>query len=245
MKDSFSKQAIVYSKYRPVYPQVLFDCINSVVAHKKLAWDCGTGNGQTAKELSKYFEQVYATDISAKQIENASTADNITYALEPAEQTSLKDNSVNLITVSQALHWFNFTAFYDEVKRVSTPGAVIAVWAYSLLKITPVVDKIIEHYHFEILKDYWDTERKYVDDGYANIPFPFTQINHPSFEISVNWTLQDLEGYLTTWSALQNFITANNFNPVPALIEKIKAYWQPETSLPVVFPIHLKIGYVH
>ncbi len=245
MKDNFSKQANIYSKYRPVYPQALFNCINDTVPQKKLAWDCGTGNGQTAKELCKYFEEIYATDISAKQIENASHADNIIYAIEPAEHTSLKDKSVNLITVSQALHWFNFSAFYKEVKRVGAADSVIAVWAYSLLNISPEIDSIIQHYHFETLKNSWDQERKYVDDGYATIPFPFRQIEHPHFEIKLNWSLMDLEGYLNTWSALQKFIAANNYNPVKDLMAEITPFWPTGASLQILFPIHLKMGWVH
>ena len=71
MKDNFSKQADVYAKYRPTYPRDLFDFILSYVANKQAAWDCGTGNGQTAKELAVHFEKVVATDISQKQIDNA------------------------------------------------------------------------------------------------------------------------------------------------------------------------------
>ena len=55
----------------------------------------------------------------------------VEYVLEPAEQTSLSDHSVDLITVARAIHWFS--TVYSEVRRVAKPGAVIAVWAYSLL----------------------------------------------------------------------------------------------------------------
>lgn len=245
MKDNFSDRARFYLLYRPQYPPTLIDFIINHVSIKKLAWDCGTGNGQTAKEIAKYFAQVYATDISAQQLENASLSANIIYALEPAERTSLQDNSVNLITVSQALHWFNFAAFYNEVKRVSAPGAVIAVWAYGLISITPAINKIIQHYHFETLKDYWDEERKHVDDNYANIPFPFKQIPHPAFHINVNWRLEELEGYLNTSSAIKKFIAQNNFNPVEELLVKIKARWKDGVARPITFPIHLKMGFVH
>ena len=198
MKDNFSNQAAVYAKYRPRYPLALFEYIVSFVKDKKLAWDCGTGNGQTAKELSKYFESVYATDISSKQIEHAVKEKNIIYSIEPAEETGINDRTTDLVTVSQALHWFNFDKFYQEVKRVSKPEGLIAVWTYSLLQIDPVTDALIHTYHFETLETYWDVERKYVDDGYRTIPFPFKQISTPEFFIEVNWDLQDLEGYFNT-----------------------------------------------
>jgi ubiquinone/menaquinone biosynthesis C-methylase UbiE len=245
MKDNFSKQSDTYAKYRPVYPQELFDCITGFVPSKKLVWDCGTGNGQTAAVLCKYFEKVYATDISKNQIDNAVQAANIIYALEPAEQTSLEDNSVDLVTVSQALHWFDFEKFYGEVKRVSKKKGIIAAWTYNLLQIDPITDKIIHHYHFDTLETYWDKERAHVNDNYANIPFPFDPIVTPHFSIKVKWNVEDLEGYLNTWSALQKFISLNNFNPVDGLIEKIKENWPSEEIRPVEFPLTIKIGYVH
>ncbi|MGG9963908.1 class I SAM-dependent methyltransferase [Ferruginibacter sp. SUN106] len=242
MKDNFSKQAAGYAKYRPQYPETLFTYIVDFVKEKNTAWDCGTGNGQTAAALSKYFNTVIATDISQQQIDNAYQANNIFYSLQPAEQTHLANKSIDLITVSQALHWFNFEQFYAEVNRVAKPGAVIAVWTYSLLQITPAIDAIIHHYHFNTLANYWDAERKYVDDNYASVPFPFEEENTPPFVIQLNWSLKDLEGYFYTWSALQKFITANSYSPVDALMEQIKPLWGAEEKREIIFPVHLRLG---
>src|ERR1700674_1499230 len=108
MKDNFSQYAELYAKYRPSYPQELYDFILTQVNHKQAAWDCGTGNGQTAIVLSGYFEKVFATDISQRQLENAYPAANIFYSVQPAERTDFPDKTFDLITVSQALHWFQF-----------------------------------------------------------------------------------------------------------------------------------------
>jgi len=244
MKDNFSTHAGLYARYRPQYPAALFEYIISFVKDKKLAWDCGTGNGQTAGELSKYFEKVYATDISNKQIEHAVKEKNILYAVEPAERTAIEDNSVDLITISQALHWFDLDQFYPEVKRVSKPGAIIAAWTYSLLQTDPITDALIYRHHYETLENYWDAERKHVDDGYKNLSFPFKQIESPEFFIEVHWNLQELEGYFNTWSALQKFIAQNNYNPVTNLVEEIKQHWPLLETRKILFPIHLKLGYV-
>jgi ubiquinone/menaquinone biosynthesis C-methylase UbiE len=243
MKDNFSKQAAVYAKYRPQYPQELFDFILQQVKERKAAWDCGTGNGQAAKELAQYFEKVYATDISQKQLDEAIPADNVYYSLYPAECTNLSDNSIDLVTVSQALHWFNFEKFYREVKRVAKQDSCIAVWMYSLLRISKEIDPVIEDYHFGTLQQYWDAERKYVDDNYADIPFPFEELKTAAFAIEYYWTLADLEGYLNTWSALQKFIGVNKYNPVPELIEKIKPHWLAG-QMKIVFPVHLQTGLI-
>lgn len=245
MKDNFSTQSGGYAKHRPQYPASLFEFIISYVNDRQFAWDCGTGNGQAAKELSKYFDEVYASDISSKQIEHAEQRENIRYIVEPAENTTLENNSVDLVAISQALHWFDFDKFYEEVKRVSKPKAVIAAWTYNLLKIDPVTDALIDHYHFETLGKYWDEERKYVDDGYRSLPFPFREIESPDFEIKVNWRTEELEGFLDTWSAQQKFIKANNSDPLPALMNDIRKYWAAGETREIRFPVQLKLGYVH
>jgi len=241
MKDNFSNQAKLYAKYRPVYPQVLFDFVLRHVANKDTAWDCATGSGQTAKELAKQFEKVFATDISQLQLDNAEQGSNIFYSVQPAEQTNFEDNSFDLVTVSQALHWFDFEKFYTEVNRVAKPGGRIAVWMYSLLKISPAIDQLINNHHFGTLEKYWDKERKYVDDNYASVPFPFEEIECPAFEILFDWTIEELEGYLDTWSALQKFIASNKYNPVDGLIKEIKPLWKGD-KMKIVFPLHLKMG---
>jgi ubiquinone/menaquinone biosynthesis C-methylase UbiE len=243
MKDNFSRQAEVYAKYRPTYPADLFDFILSFITNQKAAWDCGTGNGQTAKELANHFEKVFATDISQKQIDNAQSAQNIFYSVQPAEQTSFPDNIFDLITVSQALHWFQFDKFYNEAKRVVRPGAWIAVWTYTLLKISSEIDTVITDFYKNTLGQYWDKERKYVDESYATIPFPFKEIKTPVFKILFEWRLSELEGFLNTWSALQKFIAINKFNPVKEIIQTIGPIMKTQ-KMNIVFPVHLRMGQI-
>ncbi len=244
MKDNFSKQAAVYAQFRPTYPPELFEYIVSFVKEKNEAWDCGTGNGQSAKELSRHFKKVIATDISQKQIDNAYKAGNIFYSIAPAEQTAIADNSIDLVTVSQALHWFKFDQFYTEVKRVGKPGGIIAVWSYSLLRISPQIDSLIEDYHYKTLDGFWEEERKYVDDNYATIPFPFERIEAPQTEIKVNWSLAQLEGYFNTWSALQKYLSVNEQSPVDNLMEQIRPLWGEHEERSIIFPVHLKMGII-
>ena len=244
MKDNFSQGARAYAQYRPTYPDNLFDFILSYVKEKDRAWDCGTGNGQSARVLSKYFKNVFATDISQSQINNAHQENNIDYAVEPAEKTSLPNSSVDFITVAQAIHWFNFESFYAEVKRVANPGAIIAVWTYSLLHISEEIDPVISEYYSNALSGYWDPERKYVDEHYDTIPFPFTKIASPEFKVEAWWTLEELIGYLNTWSAVKNFIKANSYDPVPAAINKIKPLWGDSKKRQLFFPVYLKLGMI-
>ena len=188
MKDNFSSQADHYQRYRPSYPPELFEFIVAQVKEKDMAWDCATGNGQTAKGLAPHFNKVFATDISQKQLDNAYQAGNIFYSVQPAEQTIFLNNSFDLIAVSQALHWFHFDEFYAEVIRIGKPEAILAAWTYSLLRISKEIDALIEDLHYNILHNYWDDERKYVDDEYRNIPFPFKKIDAPLFNIEYRWS---------------------------------------------------------
>lgn len=245
MKDNFSKQAKGYAKYRPEYPTELFDFILSKSTSKNKAWDCATGNGQTAKELAKHFGKVYATDSSQKQLNNAEPGPNIIYSLQAAEETNFPDNYFDLITVSQALHWLDFDKFNTEVKRVAKPGAWIAVWMYSLLEISPAIDKLItQKFYKEILVGCWDYERKYVDEHYSTIPFPYEETECPRFNMKYQWTISQLEGFLNTWSALQKFIIINEYNPVNKLISEIEPYWSKE-KMTINFPIYLRMGRVN
>ena len=241
MKDNFSRQADSYAKYRPQYPRQLFDFILKHTGKKQNVWDCATGNGQSAKALAKYFDKVFATDISQKQIDKAEPAKNIYYSVQPAEQTNFADNTFDLITVSQALHWFATNEFYKEVKRVAGPSSVFAAWSYSLLYISPEIDKQIRSFYTNVIGPYWDAERKYVDEEYKTISFPFKEIAAPKFDMQYYWTIEELEGYLNTWSAVQKFIAVNNNNPVPDVIKQIMPDWRSE-RMKISFPLHIRMG---
>ncbi len=242
-KDHFSTQSSDYSKYRPDYPQELYDFILSEVKECKTAWDCGTGNGQAAIVLSRYFEKVYATDPSAEQIKNATQKSNIEYRVASAENSTLPDKSVDLITVAQALHWFDFTKFFAEVKRVAKPDAIIAVWSYELCKVDEEIDKVFMHFYHGILENYWAPERKHVENAYSSIPFPFTEVKENVFYMKKQWNLHDFMGYLSTWSAVQKYIKTNGTNPLELVVKDFEKAWiNPSAVKEVSFPVTVKTG---
>lgn len=175
MKDNFSHDSQNYAKYRPEYPQELFQFLHSKLAARTSAWDCGTGNGQVAAELAKFMDRVEATDISKNQLRHAIKKKNIHYSLQPAEQTNFPDKSFDLIVVAQAVHWFNFDHFYHEVKRCLKADGFFAVIGYGLFKSEKDTHQIIQHFYNEIIGKYWDTERSYLDENYLSIPFPFEE----------------------------------------------------------------------
>ncbi len=242
MKDNFSKQSDLYAKYRPGYPAELFNFLYSMVTEKKAAWDCGTGNGQVASKLSAYFEEVYATDISENQIANAVVKENIHYSKVSAEETLFPENMFDLVTVGQAIHWFNFEKFYKEVKRCLKPGGYIAVFGYGLPAIDKEIDLIIKDFYKNITGPYWDAERKYVDENYKTIPFPFDEIKTPLFYSRYSWSVEGVIGFLNTWSAVKHYIKQNNQNPVDLIADRLKDAWGKTPQKEISFPIFMRAG---
>ena len=224
-KDHFSAHASSYARYRPRYPEALFAYLASLCPAHDLAWDCATGNGQAAHGLAAYFDHVVATDASADQIANAAPHAHVAYHVAPAARSPLAAHTADLVTVAQALHWFDFDAFYAEVHRVLKPGAVVAAWTYGLLQINPTLDALIQRYYSDVVGRYWPPERRLVEDGYRSLPFPFDEIRPPRFTMSLLWTLDDLLGYLGTWSATRRFIDANTTNPVEHIAADLAGAW--------------------
>lgn len=242
--DKFSAQPEVYKKFRPTYPKALFEEILKYVPNRQLCWDCGTGNGQIAVELSKYFDKVYASDLSPQQISHAEKRENIVYKTGRGEKTDFGDHIFDLITVGQAIHWFDIGAFNREVKRVAKSGSIIAVWGYSLLGVDEGIDEKINEFYYETVGKYWNIERGLVDARYQTIAFDFEEIPvRKDLTIKASWDLKHLEGYLNSWSAVQNYLRENgNGNPVPKLINALKSSWGDGVFREVQFPIFLRIG---
>ena len=241
---NFSTGGQDYALYRPESPKEVFDFLYANAKKFDTAWDCGTGNGQVAAKLAERFKTVYATDISEDQLKHAQQRANIIYRRERAEQTSFPDHSFDLITVAQAIHWFDFDAFYKEVRRVAKPGALFAAWTYSLLKLTPAVDKVINHFYLNITHPYWDKQRDYVDAKYQTIPFPFDEIKAPEIQIVKSYTLEQLIGYLRTWSGVRHYIEKEKSDPTRLIVHDVKEAWGTAEKLEVRWPVHVRAGFV-
>ncbi len=230
--NHFNQQSEQYSLCRPDYPEALFDYLAQQVELNSTVWDCGTGTGQAAKSLAERFKKIIATDINSGQLAAAPQKDNIEYFCCPAEQTPIESGSINLITVAQALHWFDFDWFYDEVRRVSAPNALFAAWCYSLghFNESPI-DEIIHTLYYDILgAQYWPKERFYIDEEFKTIPFPFAKLTTPHFSIDKSLNLKQLMGYLSTWSAVKEYQVQNQQNPLDLIYDKLESAWGAEST---------------
>lgn len=241
--DHFSELAKTYSKYRPTYPAELFEYLSSCCKEHNQAWDCGTGNGQAAISLTEYFDKVYATDASKEQLEQAPSHPKIIFRNEPAEKVSLSKSSTDLVTVAAAVHWFDFEKFYAEVKRVLKPGGIIAVWGYHLFNITPAIDKLLNKYYSVILKDYWPDRFHFVDTRYADLPFPFTELIPPKFEMITDWNFNQVIGFLDSWSGTKIYLQKNGVHPLDEIWNDLKKEWgDVNLRRKINWPLHIKVG---
>jgi len=244
-EDHFSAHAGQYAASRPGYPIELFDYLATLTPDNGVAWDCGTGNGQAALSLTKHFNQVIATDPSVEQIKNAFSHPKINYRVEPAESTSIEENSISLITSGTAAHWFSFDEFYTEVQRVSKSDAIIALWVYHLPEIEPEVDRTLTHYFKHLLDGYWPERIEYLDKQYTTIPFPFPELKHPAFYYRTTWSLLQLLGFLNSWSGTQRYLAGRGEHPLDLIREPLRHHWgTPEDKRNVTWQLHLRLGRV-
>lgn len=242
-KDHFSAVAAGYASFRPVYPDALYDFLARQAPGRALAWDCATGSGQAALGLAAYFERVHATDASAEQIANAHRHQRVHYAVEPAEASGLAAGSVDLVTVAQALHWFDLTRFHQEVDRVLRPGGVLAVWTYNLFRTDiPALDALVDRLYGEVLGTYWPFERRLVENGYRDLAFPLAEEPVPPFEMRSQWDLSHLLGYLRTWSAVKRYREDRGIDPVEHMGGELAAAFGAQAHIDVRWPLAVRMG---
>lgn len=244
MQDRFSSQSDAYKKFRPHYPQALYDHILSFVPARDCALDVATGNGQAAVVLADYFKSVIAIDTSAAQLEKAEQKENIEYRIASAEQTFSKPHTFDLMTVAQAYHWLQHEAFAQEVRRIAKPGAVIAVWLYDRFETANnELNALMDHFYFDIVGPYWDAARRSVDAHYNDLPFPFERLPVKPFSIDAVWSAAQIAGYLSSWSAVQQYIKEQHTSPLLRIQDALQNLLG-DSTIAVRFPIYLHLGRV-
>ncbi len=240
-KDLFAEHSAQYARARPTYPAALFDYLASVSPRSRLALDVGTGSGQAAVALAERFEQVIALDPSAAQLQNAQAHPRVSYRCAPSHALDAPEGAVDLLTVAQAFHWFDQQRFYAEVRRVAAPNAVLAVWCYGLTRITPEIDAAVFQLYETHLGRYWEPERRLVEEGYANVAFPFSRLEAPRFDMTLRWSLDALVAYLKTWSPLKSYVREHAVDPVGLVLPRLKEAWGDVTEREVAWPLSVHV----
>lgn len=243
--ELFTTVAREYANFRPGYPPELFAWLARVAPHRDSAWDCGCGSGQASTALAEHFSIVHATDAAAEQIAAAKPHPRVQYLVAPAEHSGLPAASVDLVTVAQALHWFDVPAFYAEARRVARPGAVLAVWNYPRPQFVDAgLDRLFLEFYGDVVGPYWPPERRHIEANYTTLPpFPadlgFEELAHPEFGLMLRWNLEQVLGYVSSWSATARYRQARGEDPVPLLRASLRDAWAGDDA---IVEIRLPIG---
>jgi SAM-dependent methyltransferase len=244
-EDHFSGAAAEYARHRPAYPPRLATVLAERAPGRELALDCGCGPGQLSVLLAEHFDRVVAVDASPAQIEHAFQHPRVTYAVAPAERTGLPDRSADLVVAAQAAHWFDLPAFLAEVDRVARPGALVALVGYGRPTISGTVGEDVVDLHDRILRPHWSSRRWLVLGGYAETEFPYKEIAAPRLEMTATWSLEQLLGYLGTWSAVTRAERATGHSPLPSLSRRLADLWGNAARTRVVrWPLFVRLGRV-
>ncbi len=232
-----------YAKHRPAYPAALFPWLASLPLHRHMAWDCATGTGQIAVPLAQHFSRVVATDGSAEQVAAAKAAKGVQYRIALAEASGLGDRSVDLVTIGQALHWFDLDAFWTEVRRVLRPGGAVCALSYGIVRLaSPAADAVLAAFYRDVIGPLWPPERHHVENGYVDLSFPFQRIEAPELAMEVNWSAVDLVDYMKTWSAGARLTAAEGNAPWAAVLGDLEQCWPGSGIERVYWPLTILAG---
>jgi SAM-dependent methyltransferase len=200
----------------------------------------GCGSGQASTALAEHFSTVHATDVAPEQIAAAKPHPRVKYSVAAAERSGLPPASVDLVTVAQALHWFDVEAFYAEARRVARPGAVLAVWNYPRPRFVDAeLDRHFLEFYSGVVGPCWPPERRHVEANYTTLPFPFQELPHPEFGLTLRWNLEQVLGYVSSWSATARYREAHGDDPLPLLRASLQGSWPGEGA---IVEIRLPIG---
>ena len=244
-KDHFSEVAAAYAAHRPSYPTALVDFLARLAPQRRLAWDAGCGSGQLSVLLAGRFDHVVATDASPEQIARAALHPKVEYRCASAEASGLPERTADLATAAQAVHWFDLPAYHAELRRVVRAAGIVALISYGVVTVDAELDAIIRPFYGSVLGSYWPPERRHVDDGYRSLPFPFEELDAPAFEIRLDWRLEDLVGYIGTWSAVWALEQAQGQGPFTTFRRELTNAWGPASAVRTVrWPLALRVGRV-
>jgi len=136
--------AAAYAKHRPETPEFMVDKAMQFLREKRkienknkfsLLLDVGCGSGQSIVKLSSYFDEAIGIDPSQSQIDEAKNTvclKNVRFQVGVDEKLPADGNTVDMVFVGQAFHWFNFDKFYEECSRVLKKEGCLVAFGYDI-----------------------------------------------------------------------------------------------------------------
>ncbi|KZO94489.1 S-adenosyl-L-methionine-dependent methyltransferase [Calocera viscosa TUFC12733] len=246
-RSAFNVKA--YSAIRPVFPPHFMETIYAYHASAgkgkaefKRCVDLGCGTGQATTLLAEKFDEVIGVEPSQPMVDRAtnilqdkeelnSVRDKIRFIKSAAEELPfLEDESVDMVTASQAAHWFDYSRLWPEVGRVLKPNGTVAFWGYGEMRLpdhpslTPL---ITEFTHGPELDPNWEQPGRSIVEAllepipspgppfdpstekrvkYSGNYFPKSEVPDPQPNILMQqMDLHGLDTYARTFSALHTF----------------------------------------
>ncbi|WP_313513162.1 class I SAM-dependent methyltransferase [Corynebacterium variabile] len=233
-----------YATYRPEYPTQVSAFLAGLAPLTGTAVDVGCGTGQLSTQLADNFDRVLAFDPSESQIGAATVKPNVTYEVGRAENLPVADGTVDLVTAAQSAHWFNLPEFYAEARRIAAPGALIALVSYGVLRIADAeLQERFGRFYYDEIGPFWDPERRYVDEGYRTIDFPFEELDAPELSIDRDLDPEGFLGYIGTWSAVRKAEEAGRADLFQNFSADIVRIWG-DNGRPrqVSWPVTVRVG---
>jgi SAM-dependent methyltransferase len=241
----FEQGGEAYARFRPRYPEELAACLAARSPARRLAVDVGCGTGQLTTVLASHFGDVLGVDSSEDQLAHAALHERVRYAWASSSSLPVGSGTVDLVTVAQAAHWFDLPAFYAEVRRIAAPGALVALVTYGVPRLPAELDARFQRFYAEEIGPFWPAERRLVDRGYVDLPFPFEELEVPAFEMHVAWPLPSWLGYVATWSAVRRAREAGQEDVLRAFAEAMRDGWgASDEPRAVTWPIRMRVGRV-
>ena len=208
--------ANLYSKYRPTYPQTVVKAITSYVTivggSLGLALDVACGSGQSTFYLKDTFKQIIGVDISKAQVEEAKRKcttqkiDNILFRLGNGTELPIESDSVDVVTIAQALHWLDRDKFFAECKRVLKHKGCLVAYGYgNVCLVNEQCNTLVSNFYRNTLQGCWHDARSHIDDEFHGIHLPFSNTKRVDMRMSYESSLEAFIGYVSSWSGYQKY----------------------------------------
>lgn len=132
-KQVYSNKAEKYARYRWDYDQQAIDSIFAIsgLGEDGCIADIGAGTGILTRHLVGRARTIYAVEPNFEMrswLQTELAQCQACHVIDgSAEATGLPDHSVDLVTIAQAIHWFNPEEARKELRRILIPGGWLAV----------------------------------------------------------------------------------------------------------------------